>query len=75
MESADIIFRSHVHSIDHNVSIVLDATMPLLHNGRFSFRLKGGIQPDLVRVMVALLRENVDQVEFHPLSTPVFEKV
>jgi hypothetical protein len=75
MESEDVSFRSHVHSADQGVSIVIDTTMPMLHDGLLSFRLKGGMPPEAVRDLVAQLREQVDRIEFHFVSKPVFEKV
>lgn len=74
MESDDVSFRSHVHAADQGVSIVFDTTMPLLHEGLLSLRMKRGIPPEQVRDLVAALREQVDKVEFHLVAKPIFEK-
>ena len=75
MESDDVSFRSHVHSTDHGVCIVVDTALPLLKEGLLSLRMKRGTSPEQVHALVEQLREQVDRIEFHLVVKPVFEKV
>jgi hypothetical protein len=72
--SYDVGFRSHVQSVDRGVSIVVDTSMPMLHDGLLSFRLKRNLPPEQVGRLVALLRDQVDTIEYRPVSRPVFQK-
>ncbi len=73
-DSYEVSFRSHVQSVDHGVSIVVDTSMPMLHDGLISFRLKDGVSPKQVGDLIALMRNLVDRIEYHHISKPVFQK-
>ena len=75
MESDDVSFRAHVHSVDHGVSIVFDTAMPMLKEGLLSLRMKRGTSPEQLQALIGQLRDQVDRIEFHLVVKPVFEKV
>ncbi len=75
MESDNVSFRSHVHSVDHGVSIVFDTSLLILHEGLLSFRMKEGVSPEVVHDLISKMYNNVEKIEFHFVHKPIFEKV
>jgi hypothetical protein len=75
MESETVTFRSHVHSADNGVAIVIDTRIPMLRDGLLSFRIRPGIPPEQLHDLIALLREQVERIEFQRVAKPIFEKV